>query len=877
MKRSMFVLIGSLVLFSFLKLTYAQSLARVTGNSTRYIDADGKVWVCGENTEGALGNGTEVDSYVFIDISNSGALSGKRIVSLAAGDMFGLALDDQGVVYTWGQAYYGKLGDGRGDDANRLLPGPIDTSGVLSGKKVIYIAAATQFCFGITDDGKLYSWGRNYFGTLGDGTGGNNDDHNSNVPVAVDTNGALSGKRIVAVSAFLYHALALDSKGIVYAWGLNENGQLGNNSTVDSHVPVVVDTSGVLKDKKIIDIATGSAHSLALDSDGHVYAWGSNEYGQLGNNSSVDSYVPVMVDTNGVLKGKKIVAIAAGFSHSLALDSDGKIYAWGLNDHGQLGNNSTVDSPVPVMVDTNGVLAGKNIVRISAGNVHSVAMDDNGIVYTWGCNDHGQLGDGTTEDRHVPIIPGAGPPPEPEVLTGFEENFDTDVDTAFWANVIGADQNNITGMAEDGAFKYVCNPNRNYWFSVWWKFDAEPHTNRYFDLSKYPYLSFRAKVEPGATWNGNSIDNVDIGFDINGADEYLGQQIPDDGQWHNVLFTFDSTNTAYAHCTEFRLHPGVSDKDAVFDPGFVGTIWIDDLRIGDKVKLKPELVVKTGFSEDFSNPVNLDFWIPNKKTHSDGTPIFFVMQQQGALKVAMRQENYDDGQMYDFSKLGILLNLSENPRARISLKVENGAKLSGNSVDSVNFSLSPFSSDTCTRGNIHYPYAQQHSPVTFAVPTDNEWHTYTFDWSTPDTQPAADGYVYPNDYSQISYLLLETVGAPDSLYEATFWIDDFLVGDQTTGVESREHKIVTDFELLQNYPNPFNPRTTIRYALPKATHVTLTLFNINGEKVATLVDENEQAGYHKVSFDGSHLSSGLYFYRLKTSEFTAVKQMVLVK
>ncbi len=251
------------------KVVFSQSLARVTGNSTRYTDSQGGVWVCGENTLGALGNGSHSDALAPVDISNAGALAGKRIVMMAAGDLVGLALDDEGIVYSWGQASYGKLGDGQNEN-NRDVAAPIDTSGVMSGKKIVYIAAATQFCFAVSDEGVLYSWGRNYFGTLGDGTGGNNDDHNSNVPVVVDTSGVLKGKMMVKVSAYLYHTLALDSAGRVYAWGLNDQGQLGINSTDDSHMPAIVDTNGVLRGKKIVDIATGASHSLALDDNGIV-------------------------------------------------------------------------------------------------------------------------------------------------------------------------------------------------------------------------------------------------------------------------------------------------------------------------------------------------------------------------------------------------------------------------------------------------------------------------------------------------------------------------------------------------------------------------------------------------------------------------------
>ena len=214
------------------------------------------------------------------------------------------------------------------------------------------------------------AWGSNSDGQLGN----NSTTHSGGGLVAVDTSGVLSGKTIVAVAAGGRHSLALCSDGTMAAWGWNHRGQLGNNSTTDSSVPVAVVTSGVLAGKTIIAVTAGDFHSLALCSDGTLAAWGWNGGGQLGNNSTTDSSVPVAVDRSGVLSGKMVVAVATGSSHSLALCSDGTTAAWGRNDTGQLGNNSTTDSNVPVAVDTSGVLAGKTVIAVTAGDYHSLAL-----------------------------------------------------------------------------------------------------------------------------------------------------------------------------------------------------------------------------------------------------------------------------------------------------------------------------------------------------------------------------------------------------------------------------------------------------------------------------------------------------------------------
>ena len=185
------------------------------------------------------------------------------------------------------------------------------------------------------------------------------------------------------------------------AWGSNSSGQLGINSTISSsNHPVAVTAAGVLAGKTITAIAGGSDHSLALCADGTLAAWGLNDNGQLGNNSTATSLIPINITASGTLAGKRVIAIAAGFSHSLALCSDGSVVAWGEGSNGQLGNGATVSSNVPVAVDTSGILAGKTVTALAAGSVTSVALCADGAVAGWG----GYLGYGWTNSSTVPIV-----------------------------------------------------------------------------------------------------------------------------------------------------------------------------------------------------------------------------------------------------------------------------------------------------------------------------------------------------------------------------------------------------------------------------------------------------------------------------------------
>jgi len=207
----------------------------------------------------------------------------------------------------------------------------------------------------------------------------------TNTPVQVP---GLTG--IVSVSAGGYHSLALTADGKVWAWGDNRFGQLGNGRSLDNNSVVPVQVSGLTG---ILAISAGGAHSLALKSDGTVWAWGWNSYGQLGNGSNADSNVPVKLSG---LTG--VAAVYARGGHSLALTADGKVWAWGWNNHGQLGDGTGMNSNLPLEV-----WGPTGVVSISAGSSHSLALTSDGKIWAWGGNNFGQLGNGSNADSNVPV------------------------------------------------------------------------------------------------------------------------------------------------------------------------------------------------------------------------------------------------------------------------------------------------------------------------------------------------------------------------------------------------------------------------------------------------------------------------------------------
>ena len=180
------------------------------------------------------------------------------------------------------------------------------------------------------------------------------------------------GKTIVQVASDSVTSLALTSDGAVYSWGGNTHGQLGNGTNTDSNAPFAMQTTGTPMDgKRIVQVISEQVHSLAIADDGTVYAWGDNSSGALGNGTNTGSNIPVAVKTIGTpMEGKAAVYAAAGLGYSLALASDGTVYAWGNNEHGQLGNGTTINSTVSAAVSLTGNSAlAPSTPKVTIGSV----------------------------------------------------------------------------------------------------------------------------------------------------------------------------------------------------------------------------------------------------------------------------------------------------------------------------------------------------------------------------------------------------------------------------------------------------------------------------------------------------------------------------
>ncbi len=290
------------------------------------------------------------------------------------------AVSYDGVLKCWGSNGGGKLGL-RSSGAPVLTSSPVAVAD--SGFRYVSVVAALAHTCGITSSGAVRCWGTGQNGRLGDGA-----QTNRFVPVQVV---GLSSS-MEAVSARGAHSCALTSGGTVYCWGYNEFGQLGNNTTIQSLVPVAV--SGLTS--SVVSIANGTNHSCALTTAGGVKCWGSNQHGRLGIGSTIDQRTPQ--DVVGLTEG--VVSLVSGDAHSCALLSAGTVKCWGNGNLGRLGTGVSDHQHVPADV----VGLGGFATEIFAGHEHTCARLSGGVLKCWGSNAHRQIGDGSNVDRYLPVV-----------------------------------------------------------------------------------------------------------------------------------------------------------------------------------------------------------------------------------------------------------------------------------------------------------------------------------------------------------------------------------------------------------------------------------------------------------------------------------------
>ena len=356
----------------------------------------GVIYGWGHNHRGQLGG---VDGAKVKIPTPCESLSALRPVQLVGGEQTLFAITADGKVYATGYGAGGRLGIGGTDSVcQATLLESIQHVCI----KTVAVNSGGKHCLALSADGEVYSWGEGDDGKLGHGNKTSCDR-----PRVIE---ALRGKDIISISCGGAHSAATTTTGELYTWGKGRYGRLGHGDSEDQLKPKLVEA---LLGYRVIDVACGSgdAQTLCITDDDNVWSWGDGDYGKLGRGGSDGCKIPMKIDS---LAGLGVIKVECGSQFSVALTRSGSVFTWGKGDYHRLGHGTDDHVRRPRKV---AALQGKRIVSIATGSLHCVACTVEtgstsekgatwtaGDVYTWGDNDEGQLGDGSTNAIQRPRL-----------------------------------------------------------------------------------------------------------------------------------------------------------------------------------------------------------------------------------------------------------------------------------------------------------------------------------------------------------------------------------------------------------------------------------------------------------------------------------------
>ncbi len=398
---SMFILSALAVLILSHGSAYA-SISGVTfvkvhaGQSTNCALANtGSLYCWGANDYGQLLDGSTNSASTPELLNLTSTLGASSIMDFANGSGTTCILATGSHVYCWGYGGQGQIGNG--SFALAHAPAAVSFSGLTGTINQIAGTGSTSFCV-LTSSSQIWCWGGNVDGSLGNGTITNSD-----VPVAVERTGVLSGKTINTLAGSAGTYCVLDNAGKAYCWGNGLDGALGNGTKLVSKVPVAVLTNNDLAGKTLTAIAASSNHTCALDAAHQLYCWGTNKFGTNGlglpdgsTNTSSAQLTPKHVSS---MSSVSLNAISSGGTESCATSTGGALYCWGGEP---VGDGYTINDALSPVHVNGGMLGSKVVTAASSGDYNTCAIDSDGSLYCWGVDDNNQIGDNSTATSYYP-------------------------------------------------------------------------------------------------------------------------------------------------------------------------------------------------------------------------------------------------------------------------------------------------------------------------------------------------------------------------------------------------------------------------------------------------------------------------------------------
>jgi rubredoxin len=307
------------------------------------IKTDGTLWCWGDNYFGQLGNNTITHRSSPVQT----VAAGTNWKQVAGGEVHSAAIKTDGTLWCWGYNYYGQLGN----NTRTHRSSPVQT--VAAGTNWKQVSAGRNYTAAVKTDGTLWCWGENYQGQLGDGT-----DICKSSPIQT----LAGGTNWKQVSCGGFHTAAIKTDGTLWLWGYNIRGQLGTNSTSYYFSPVQTISGGT----NWKQVSCGATHTAAIKTDGTLWLWGTNSSGQLGDDTTTHKSSPVQT----IAGGTDWKQVGCGASHTAAIKTDGTLWCWGNNSYGQLGDGTQTHKSSPIQTTA----AGYNWKQVACGYFNIIAV-----------------------------------------------------------------------------------------------------------------------------------------------------------------------------------------------------------------------------------------------------------------------------------------------------------------------------------------------------------------------------------------------------------------------------------------------------------------------------------------------------------------------